>query len=217
MKTIKIERQYRNLNIKSGDINEDERTVDLSFSSEEPVRRWFGSEILDHKSKSVDLSRLNNGAAVLEDHRGGQVGVVEAANIKEKRGLAKLRFSKNGRGAEIFEDIVDGIRRNISFGYEVRNLTLVEENEGEEPIYRSMDWMPFEISVVGVPADQTIGIGRSKDEQNEIEVEDGFRELGTEKLIREEKPEEEKEIRNNNLSLREKELYLKSKNFKNIK
>lgn len=176
MKKTTIKNQYRALNITSGNIDEENRTVELSFSSEEPVERYFGTEILDHNPKSVDLSRLNNGAAVLEDHYGGQVGVVEGAKIKDGIGLAKLRFSKVGKGAEIFQDIVDGIRRNISFGYQVRELTLEKEVDGH-PIYRSMDWLPFEISVVGVPADPTIGIGRSKDEEYEIEVPDSFRTL----------------------------------------
>lgn len=206
MKKIKIERQYRNLNINSGDIDEENRTVDLSFSSEIPVSRWFGGEILDHNSKSVDLSRLNNGAAVLEDHQGAQIGVVEAANIKNSKGLAKLRFSKNGRGAEVFEDIVDGIRRNISFGYELRNLTLESDGEDKDPVYRSTDWMPFEISVVGVPADHSIGIGRSKeDEPNEIEVDDSFRDF-TKKDI--EEIIEEKEVEFVPNKLREKEMSL---------
>ncbi len=177
MKKIKIERQYRKLTIKSGDINKEERTVDVSFSSEEPVERWFGTEILDHKSSSVDLNRLNNGAAVLEDHSGGQIGVVEFAEIKEGRGFAKLRFSQNGQGANVFQDIEDGIRRNISFGYQLNDLTLEKEEKGENPVYRSNSWTPFEISVVGTPADTTIGVGRSSEDSNEIEVDDSFRDL----------------------------------------
>ena len=36
--------------------DEKSRTIDLSFSSEEPVRRGYGLEILDHGSEhSVDL------------------------------------------------------------------------------------------------------------------------------------------------------------------
>lgn len=177
MKKVNIETQYRTLDIRSGNINEDDRTVELSFSSEEPVSRYFGTEILDHNPKSVDLSRLNNKAAVLEDHQGSQIGVVLGAKIKDGKGLAKIKFSQVGRGAEVWQDIKDGIRSNISFGYQVRNLTLEEENEGEEPVYRSMDWMPFEISVVGVPADATIGIGRSKENISEAEVDASFRDL----------------------------------------
>jgi len=182
MKRVNINNQYRNLDIKTGNIDEENRTVELSFSSEEPVERYFGTEILDHNPSSVDLSRLNNKAAVLEDHSGSQIGVVEGAKIEGGRGIAKLRFSKVGRGAEVWQDIVDGIRSNISFGYQLLDLTLEKESKDENPIYRSFKWLPFEISVVGVPADATIGIGRSKEAVTEIEVEDSFRTLGSKEI-----------------------------------
>jgi len=190
MKKVNIKNQFRTLDIRSGNINKDDRTVEVSFSSEEPVERYFGTEILDHSPESVDLSRLNNKAAVLEEHEGSQVGVVLGAKIENGRGLAKLKFSKVGRGAEIWQDIVDGIRSNISFGYQLRNLTRVADVE--EPTYRSMDWLPFEISVVGTPADPTIGIGRSKEVVNEIEVDENFRALEIDKKdieVKEEKNE----------------------------
>ena len=199
MKKVNIKNQYRTLDIRSGNIDEDNRTVEVSFSSEEPVERYFGTEILDHEPDSVDLSRLNNKAAVLEDHQGSQIGVVEGAKIENGRGLAKLRFSKVGRGAEVWQDIVDGIRSNISFGYQLRDLTRVKD--AEEPTYRSYSWMPFEISVVGTPADTTIGIGRSKDDSSEVEVEEEFRGLDGE--IKPEKTEEEKnDIKYNDIQLK---------------
>jgi len=173
MNKLKIGNQYRGLNIESGMIDKENRTVDLSFSSEEPVERWFGMEILDHKSSSVDLSRLNNGAAVLIDHYGDQVGVVEQAEIKEdKRGYAKLRFGNSQRAKDVFQDIVDGIRKNVSFGYQVLKMVEDKTDKAKKTIYRATKWMPFEVSIVGVPADATIGIGRSAKEitfETEIE------------------------------------------------
>ena len=175
MKKTTLHNQYRNFSIRSGDIDIDNRTVDLSFSSEEPVSRYFGEEILDHTPSSVDMSRLLNNAPVLEDHKDGQIGVVLDAKIVDGRGIAKVKFSQNGRGADVFQDIQDGIRSNVSFGYQLKNLT--EVDNADEPTFRSMDWMPFEISIVGVPADNTIGIGRSKEDGNEVEVSDSFRDL----------------------------------------
>jgi|TARA_Y100000310_G_scaffold169451_1_gene169502 hypothetical protein len=205
MKTAKIENGHRNFNIKSGHIDIEDRTVELSFSSEEPVLRWFGQEILDHKESSIDFSRLRNGAPILEDHKDGQIGVVLEAGLKDGRGVAKVKFSSSVRGQEIFNDIQDGIRQNVSFGYQIKNLTLESEEEGEEPVYRSKDWMPYEISIVGVPADQTIGIGRSLDEGNEIEVEDNFRSLDdsiTELIEEKENTEKLKEQRLKCLTLK---------------
>ena len=207
MKKTKIESQTRNFNVKSGNINEQERTVELSFSSELAVQRYFGNEILDHSEGSADLSRLNNGAAVLEDHGGSQIGKVLNATIENGRGMAKLLFSKVGRGAEVFQDIVDGVRENISFGYQLKDLTRVDDVDGE-PTYRSMNWMPYEISVVGTPADPTIGIGRSKEDTFEIEVDDNFRNLETKKEVIEPKEEKKQE---SFLSIREKELILLGK------
>ena len=163
----------RALAIKSGDIDEEKRTVDLSFSSEEPVDRYFGVEILDHKKSSVDLSRLKNGASVLVDHDGDQVGVVEDARIgDDRRGYARLRFGKSNRASEVFQDIVDGIRKNISFGYRILKMVEEKTEDGAKTIYRAMKWMPLEISSVSVPADATIGIGRSEEDEREIEVEE---------------------------------------------
>ena len=207
MKKTKIESQIRNFNVKSGNINEQERTVELSFSSELAVQRYFGNEILDHSEGSADLSRLNNGAAVLEDHGGSQIGKVLNATIENGRGMAKLLFSKVGRGAEVFQDIVDCVRENISFGYQLKDLTRVDDIDGE-PTYRSMNWMPYEISVVGTPADPTIGIGRSKEDIFEIEVDDNFRNLETKKEVIEPKEEKKQE---SFLSIREKELILLGK------
>lgn len=148
-------------NIQSGDIDEDNRTVAVTFSSEEPVKRNFGIEILDHNPDSVDMSRLLDGAPVLEDHGGGPIGVVEDATIREdKKGFALLRFSKNPKPTEIFNDIVAGIRKNISVGYKITGLTRQEGNEGDETTFRA-SWFPHEISVVGIPADNMVGIGRS--------------------------------------------------------
>jgi hypothetical protein len=195
MKT-QIKKQYRTLNFERGEVNEDDRTVELSFSSELPVMRYFGNEILDHNPKSVDLSRLNNSAAVLEDHKGGQIGVVLGAKIENGRGMAKIKFSQSQRGQEIYQDVLDGIRKNVSFGYELRNLTLEEEKEGEAPTYRSTDWSPYEISIVGVPADPTVGIGRSSDEVVECEVPENFRDLTVNETILEEKEETPNKIPN---------------------
>lgn len=214
MKRVEIKNQYRNLDIRSGHIDKENRTVDVSFSSEEPVSRYFGEEILDHTEGSVDMSRLQNSAAVLEDHEGSQIGVVVDAFIEKGRGMAKLKFSKVGRGAEVWQDIVDGIRSNISFGYQINSLT--KDEDASEPTYRSMDWMPFEISVVGTPADTTIGIGRSKEVSNEIEVEDSFRTIDGKEIVLDTK-EEIKEIDEVTNDIQKKKLTLLKMRLNSLK
>jgi len=185
---------FRSFGIRKEDINTEARTVNLSFSSEQPVERWFGMEILDHNPDSVDLSRLQDSAPVLVDHSGDQVGVVMEAEVKNKKGFATLRFSQGKRGKEVFQDIEDGIRKNVSVGYVIRKFEETKE-EGKEPVFRALDWMPLEISIVSVPADQTVGVGRS------------FEDLGIEVVRKEEeKEEEEEEKKEEKYSLKEKIL-----------
>ncbi len=142
-------------------IDEEARTVDLAFSSEAPVARWFGDEVLDHSPGAVVLSRMENGAALLVDHDWrDQVGVVERVTIDDdRRGRAVVRFSRSARGQEIWQDIVDGIRRHVSVGYSVRKIE-VETRKGQTDLVRVTEWEPHEISIVSVPADPSVGIGR---------------------------------------------------------
>lgn len=146
-------------------IDKDKRTVELSFSSEEPVKRYWGVEILDHAPSSIDMSRLLARAPLLKDHDPGeQVGVVERAWLDGKRGKALVRFSRSEDGEEIFQDVVDGIRSSVSVGYEIRQLKLQEETDGLET-YRVTEWCPAEISIVSIPADISVGVGRSNPKQ----------------------------------------------------
>ena len=157
---------FREFKIDSGSINDESRTVDLSFSSEEPYKRYtaeYGEvwEVLNHKSEAVNLERLNNGAPLLVNHNvDDQVGVVERADLSDGRGIAKVRFGKSQRAQEIYQDVIDGIRKNVSVGY---NWTkAVQDGEGKDgkPILR-VDFYPFEISLASVPADNSVGVGRS--------------------------------------------------------
>lgn len=141
-------------------IDADKRTVELSFSSETPYERWFGFEILGHKKSEVKLDRLNESGCVLIDHKGDQIGTVDKAWIADGKCRAVLRFSRSARGAEVFQDIVDGIRKNVSVGYMIHEIKLVSEANGVRT-YRATDWEPYEVSMVGIPADTGVGVGRS--------------------------------------------------------
>lgn len=204
---MKLKTLYRNIAVRAEDVDTEKRTLNISFSSEEPVERWFGSEILDHKESSVDFSRLNDGAPFLVNHDGDQlVGVVEKAIIKELKGHAMIRFGKSDFAQEIMDDINDGIRKNISFGYKINKMVLEKESK-EETIYRATSWMPFEISTVPVPADNTVGVGRNKDIEYEVEIEKPEKKEATEpKKEEENEPEEKKFVKS--LEFRKRELSL---------
>jgi HK97 family phage major capsid protein len=168
-KTIQSEPLERSMLI-SGErkVDEDKRTVEVAFSSEIEVERWFGIEILDHAPESVRLGRLNDGGAVLMDHnRTDQIGVVELAQIdSDRRGRATLRFGKSKRADEVFQDVVDGIRKHISVGYNIHKYERTKGENGAPDTIRITEWEPTEISIVAVPADPSVGLGRS--EENEL-------------------------------------------------
>ncbi len=168
MKQIKTGNLTRNFNFDRSAVDEEARTVNLSFSSDAPVERWFGMEVLDHSPKSVDLGRLNDGAPLLMEHNTSeQIGRVESATVDGKRGTAIVRFSKSARAQEIFTDVMDGIRQNISVGYRINEMQLDETRSDDEvETYVATNWQPYEVSVVSVPADNSIGIARSAEGDN---------------------------------------------------
>lgn len=156
----------RDFSIAKRAVDREKRTVELAFSSEEPYMRWFGLEILDHDAKSVDLGRLRNGGAVLVDHdTRDHVGVVENVEIgSDRKGRAVVRFGRGERASEIFNDVDDGIRQLVSVGYSIEKYEVeTKGGEGEADVYRMTQWTPHEISIVSVPADTTVGVGRNAD------------------------------------------------------
>ena len=153
--------KYKRAELTTFDEVED-RTYEFPFSSEFPVARYFGNEILSHETEAADFSRLNDSAPLLFNHNPDRViGVVERAYMdeKKKRGYARVRFSRNSFAQEILSDVKDGVLRNVSFGYSIDKM---EEREGGDFVATS--WAPYEVSVVSVPADPGVGIGRSLEE-----------------------------------------------------
>ena len=150
--------QRRELQIELREGENDELT--FSFSSEQPVERWFGTEVLSHQAGAADLARLNDGAPFLWNHdRDAVIGVVQKASFgDDQRGYAKVKWSRNAMAQEKRQDVEDGILRNVSFAYEIND---VEERDGKMLITR---WTPLEVSLVSIPADNSVGLGRSMDE-----------------------------------------------------
>lgn len=172
-KTLKIGKLTRDFEIRQEDIDEEKRTVNLSFSSEEPISRWFGTEILDHDKKSVELRRLKKGGALLIDHdTSNQVGVIEEVTIADDRkGRAVVRFGRSSKAVEIFQDVVDSIRRNTSVGYQIHEMKLIKESDTEGATYKVTKWEPIEISIVSIPADISVGIGRDQSQEQIVQIE----------------------------------------------
>ena len=143
-------------------VDREARTAELAFSSELAVERWWGVEILGHDAGEVDDSFIGSGTApLLMDHNARDlVGVVESVSLGADRKMrARVRFGRSARAEEILADVADGIRSNVSVGYELLDLRLIAEEKGKPPVYRCR-WRPFEVSLVSVPADPTVGVGR---------------------------------------------------------
>lgn len=148
-------------------IDEKKRTVNVAFASDRGVDHFFGKLILTMNSKSMRSERLKSGAALLMDHDWtDQIGVVENFSIAGGVARADVRFSRSARAEEVFQDVIDGIRQNISVGFMIHELHL-ESDTGDVPVYRSDDWEPYEISVCAVPADVSVGVGRSSETKGE--------------------------------------------------
>ena len=151
-----------------------DRTVPLSFSSEEPYERPWGIEILSHEPGACDLSRLRNNAPMLLDHDTREViAVVESVAIdSDKRGRAVVRFSKNPKADEVLTDIQDNIRQKVSVGYEILEIKLQEATDDGPDVYLVTKWRPYELSVVGIDTDDGVGFFRSKETQNKHNFKD---------------------------------------------
>lgn len=153
----------------------EDRVVELSFSSEIIVERWWGVEILDHSDGCVDLSRLSEMGCVLFNHkRDIVIAKVEKAWIENNRGKAKVRFDEDEESDKIYQKVKSGTLRGVSTGYIVNNWESVLpgkkslDGRFKGPCEIAKRWMPYEISIVSVPADASVGVGRSMEPVNGI-------------------------------------------------
>lgn len=154
-------------------VDTDSRTVELSFSSETPYGRWFGDEILCHDEECINLERFNNGlGTVLFNHdRDAVVGHIEKAWLEDNRGKALARFDTDEQSETIFQKVQSGTLQGVSVGYAINRYEVLEDEDTKStngrfsgPAYVVTDWEPLEISIVSVPADPTVGVGRSAEE-----------------------------------------------------
>ena len=154
-------------------VDTDSRTVELSFSSETPYGRWFGDEILCHDEECINLERFNNGlGTVLFNHdRDAVVGHVEKVWLEDNRGKALARFDTDEQSETIFQKVQSGTLQGVSVGYAINRYEVLEDEDTKStngrfngPAYVVTDWEPLEISIVSVPADPTVGVGRSAEE-----------------------------------------------------
>lgn len=159
----------------------EERCVDLSFSSETPYERWFGPEILDHGEGAVNLKRLSAIGCVLFNHnRDAVIGKVVKAWVENGRGKAQIRFDEDEQSEIIYQKVKSGTLKGVSVGYKVDNWESVaagkKSTDGrfKGPCEVAKRWSPFEISIVSIPADDTVGVGREMEQKTKGRTLDWF-------------------------------------------
>jgi len=135
--------------------------LSFSASSEEPVERWYGTEVLSHDKGAVRLDRANGGAMpLLFNHNiDDPIGMITGASLKNGRLLVDSSLFETERALEVLT-MIDGGLHNVSIGYRIH----VVEEETKTEKYTVTDWEPYEVSIVTVPADATVGIGRNEHE-----------------------------------------------------
>ena len=175
---------YRSGTINRDAIDEENRTITLSFSSDEPVARFDlrngeHFEVLGHEEGEIDQSFISSGRAplLLNHDQKNQIGVVQSVEVSEGRSRALVKVSKSIAATEIWQDVIDGIRGNASVGY----LVLQQEEEKEKrdgiKVMRVTQWRPIEVSLVSIPADESVGVGRSQTEGDAEEKTNNVKEI----------------------------------------
>ena len=167
---------YRDAVFDRSAVSEETRSAELSFSSEAGVSRWGEMEYLSHDETSVDLQRLTDLGVLLFNHDANQpVGSIKRVWLdkSKKKCRAEVQFDRDTASDVIFQKVLSGTLRGVSVGYVVRDWEQVKvgakstDKRFKGPCYVARSWEPLEVSVVSVPADASVGVGRSFEEDNE--------------------------------------------------
>ena len=168
---------YRHFDLNErGRLNEESREIEISFSSEEPVERWFGKEILLHGEKNVDFKRLRNVGSLIYGHNAYDmkniIGPIKKVflDVGEKNARALVGFDEDETGNIAMQKVKNKSLRGVSFGYDItKGRRLLEDEEWTDPDSNrtfkgpaiiGTRWMPYEMSLTPIPADATVGVGR---------------------------------------------------------
>jgi phage head maturation protease len=176
----KIGKQYGRAIVQPATLDAAKREVDVVFATETPVMR-FGwdetfDEVLSCEENAMRMERVNAGLPVLDTHNtwnlNSQLGRATKVWINDRREVcARLKFSQRLEAEKVFQDISDGIITGISVGYRVFKYQREPQGEGKNVIYRAVDWMPTEISLVPVPSDVNSGVRSAEaSADNEVEI-----------------------------------------------
>ena len=159
-------------------VHDDSRTMTLSFASETPYERWFGPEVLCVDETAMNMQRVQDGlGCLLFNHdRDKVIGKIERAWLEDNRAYAEVTFDDDEFADSIFNKVKSGTLKGVSVGYRVGEYTDVHIDESfaqgriKGPCYVASKWEPYEISIVSVPADTTVGVNRSLNDFNVVSI-----------------------------------------------
>lgn len=148
--------------VSAGSWDEESYSFEMTWTTGARVLRGFFDRFWEELSldpKHVRMARLQSGSApFLDAHSAGdmtaQLGVITEARLESGSGRARVRLAKGDDAAErLANKIRQGIARNVSVGYAVHRFEKVSGGDEEIPVYRAVDWEPFEVSAVPMGAD----------------------------------------------------------------
>lgn len=146
----------------------------FAVSSEEPYRRWFGNEILHHGKDNIRAERLDAGLTpnLFNHDPDQQLGIVDKWELKDGKMYVEGPFSRSAFAQEKRQDYDDGILKAASVGYRIHKMVRTEDEDNPNAPDQCdvVDWEPFDASLVTVPADATVGVGRSAEDDAENDV-----------------------------------------------
>jgi phage head maturation protease len=166
--------------------NETDLTVNITMTTEDAVRMWnwdigYFNEILQCDKASIRAVRLNNGLPVLDNHNRWDSttevvqGIVDSWEAANGRLTGVVKFSDREALKEFVRDVKRGIIRNVSIGYKVYKYQVdTPATETTEGVYRAIDWEPFEVSFVPVPADANATTRNRSAEPNKTPTKNTF-------------------------------------------
>ena len=164
-KQVDMPIQIRSVDLERNSVDAEKMTADVVFSTGSRVRRFsfFSEDFIEELSldpKDIRLGRLNTGAPFLRQHNQSSLDAVlgkiveGSAQTDGKKATAKVQFSNREDVQPVFQDIKDGIIKNVSVGYRVHKFQdMGEDKKTGLKIMRAVDWEPFEVSAVAIGAD----------------------------------------------------------------
>lgn len=145
-------------------VNVETREVTFTLSSEQPIEDFPGEYlVLEHSAESVVLDRIQTASPLLFNHdRDKHLGRVTRAEVIDGKLEVTAKFGNSELAREKFQDVQDGILTEVSVSAKIHEMKLDQSASDGGDTYRATKWEPLEASLVTVPADITVGIGRAE-------------------------------------------------------